>query len=102
MTSRIFISHISEEAGVADRLKATLTKDFLGLIEVFVSSDTESISAGDEWLMSVSRALSQSVVFIVLCSPDSILRPWINFEAGAAWVRDIPRLCCKKYFDHIL
>ena len=27
---------------------------------------------------------------IVLCSPSSVARPWINFEAGAAWMRGIP------------
>ena len=90
MSSRMFISHISEEASVAARLKVTLTKDFLGLLEVFVSSDTESIAAGEEWLTSISHALRESSIFLVLCSPPLILRPWINFEAGAAWMRDIP------------
>ena len=65
MSSRIFISHISGEAGVAARLKAALTNDFLGLVEVFVSSDTESIAAGEEWLTSMSRALRESSVFLV-------------------------------------
>jgi DNA-binding MarR family transcriptional regulator len=27
---------------------------------------------------------------IILCSPSSIIRPWINFEAGCAWIRKIP------------
>jgi TIR domain-containing protein len=90
MSSRMFISHISEEASVAARLKVTLMKDFLGLLAVFVSSDTESIAAGEEWLTSISHALHESSIFLVLCSPTSILRPWINFEAGAAWMRDIP------------
>jgi hypothetical protein len=90
MSARIFISHISEEASVAAQLKVTLTNDFLGLLEVFVSSDTESIAAGEEWLTSIHRELRESSVFLVLCSPTSILRPWINFEAGAAWMRDIP------------
>lgn len=27
---------------------------------------------------------------LILCSPTSIRRPWINFEAGAAWMRKIP------------
>jgi hypothetical protein len=26
---------------------------------------------------------------IILCSPQSIRRPWINFEAGASWIRRI-------------
>jgi|SRR6266851_1968162 len=90
MSKRTFISHISEEAIVAELLKTVLVRDFLGLMDVFVSSDTESIAAGEEWLRSVEKALRESVAMIVVCSPESIRRPWINFEAGAAWMRNIP------------
>jgi hypothetical protein len=90
MTNRAFISHVSEEAEVAAHLKAALGQDFLGLLDVFVSSDAQSIAAGEEWLLSIERALNESAILIVLCSPVSIGRPWINFEAGAAWMRKIP------------
>jgi len=90
MNKRAFISHISEEADVAKALKVVLVRDFLGLLTVFVSSDTESIAAGEEWLRSVEQALENCAMQIILCSPDSITRPWINFEAGAAWIRKIP------------
>ena len=84
MTKRAFISHITEEAGVAAKLKAALARDFLQMLDVFVSSDGESISAGDDWLKSIDNALQQSALMLILCSPSSIRRPWINFEAGAA------------------
>jgi len=71
-------------------LKAQLKRDFLGLVDIFVSSDIGSIAAGDEWLTSVNDALQQSALLIVFCSPISIRRPWINFEAGAAWALRIP------------
>ena len=29
-------------------------------------------------------------VFLVLCSPFSINRPWINFETGRAWAKKVP------------
>jgi hypothetical protein len=87
---KIFISHVSDEADIAILLKAALTRDFLDFVEVFVSSDTESIAAGEEWLVSIKRWLEKSDLLIVLCSPTSIDRPWINFEAGAAWMRGIP------------
>ena len=90
MAKRAFISHVNEEAEVAARLKAALTRDFLRMLEVFVSSDGESIAAGDEWLESIDAALQQSHLMLILCSPTSIRRPWINFEAGAAWMRKIP------------
>jgi hypothetical protein len=90
MAERTFISHISEDARVAARLKSAITRDFLGLVDVFVSSDTESIAAGEDWLTSIDDALRQCTVFMIICSPASITRPWINFEAGAAWMRNIP------------
>jgi hypothetical protein len=87
---QVFISHVGEEAEIAMRLKAALSRDFLGFVDAFVSSDAASIAAGEDWLDSVERALQQSSLFIVLCSPASITRPWVNFEAGAAWMRRIP------------
>ena len=90
MTTQIFISHITEEAGIAAMLKLRMTEDFLGQLTAFLSSDTESIAAGEEWFSSVSGALRNSSIFIVLCSPVAVSRPWVNFEAGAAWMREIP------------
>jgi hypothetical protein len=90
MKKRLFISHISEEREVAELVKTVLSRDFLGLLDVFVSSDTESIAAGEEWLRSIEKALRDCSVFAILCSPESIRRPWINFETGAAWMREIP------------
>ena len=90
MKKRLFVSHISEEREVAERLKGALARDFLRLLDVFVSSDTESIAAGEDWLKSIDKALRECSIVVILCSPESIRRPWINFEAGAAWMREIP------------
>jgi len=38
---------------------------------VFVSLDTESISAGEEWLRGVEEALHECAIFIVPGSPES-------------------------------
>jgi hypothetical protein len=86
----IFISHISEESELAVILKKHLIKDFLGLFNVFVSSDTASISAGSKWLESVEKALRNAKAELIICSKVSIKRPWINFEAGAGWMRSVP------------
>jgi hypothetical protein len=79
--TQVFISHVTEDAAVAARLKRKMTEDFLGQLTVFLSSDNESIAAGEEWLSSVSEALRNSSIFVVLCSPIAIARPWVNFEA---------------------
>ncbi len=86
----VFISHITEEKEIAVAFKVLIESSFLGMLDVFVSSDDDSIHMGQKWLDRISSGLKTCAIEIVLCSPKSILRPWINFEAGAGWVRDIP------------
>jgi hypothetical protein len=86
----VFISHISDETEVAQWLKARIDRDFLGAVDIFVSSDRSTIAAGRKWLDEVDKALKRADLQIVLCSPDSVGRPWVNFEAGAVWLRGIP------------
>ncbi len=86
----IFISHISEEVRLAVIFEQHMAADFLNLIEVFVFSDTEIISAGKNWLTSIDTALRNACIELILCSKASIKRPWINFEDGAGWMSGIP------------
>lgn len=86
----VFISHITEEKEKAKELKQLINEKFLNMFEVFVSSDENSIPSGSRWMDRISDALEKSVIEIILCSPKSIKRPWINFEAGAGWVKNIP------------
>jgi|GEM_PF-1035751 len=86
----IFISHIAEERALAEILKRHLRTDFLELVDVFVSSDINSIGAGERWLRAIDSALERAKVELVLCSHASIREPWINFETGAGWTRRIP------------
>jgi len=85
----VFISHITTEKELAIALKELVEQAFLGMVEVFVSSDPNSIAMGGRWLDNITYGLKNCVIEIVLASPASITRPWINFEAGAGWVRDI-------------
>jgi len=81
----IFISHIHEEAPLADTLREVL-ESAIPTCETFVSS--RDLGAGDQWLLEVDKALQRSQVVLVLCSPESIRRPWVNFEAGRGWQPD--------------
>lgn len=85
----VFISHITEEKELAIELKHLIEESFLGMLEVFVSSDENSIGSGDRWLDNITEALKNCVIELILCSPESVKRPWINFEAGAGWIRGI-------------
>ncbi|MCU4825544.1 hypothetical protein COL01_06600 [Bacillus thuringiensis] len=87
---KIFISHITEEKELANILKEEISTAFLGLPEIFVSSDSESISIGTRWLDEIDGALKNAQIILLLCSQNSVRRPWINFEAGAGWIKGIP------------
>ncbi|UFM71254.1 toll/interleukin-1 receptor domain-containing protein [Leclercia adecarboxylata] len=86
----VFISHITEEKELAQILSEEIKRSYLGMLDTFVSSDGQSLPAGGRWLDMIDSALNQSAIQISLCSPQSIKRPWINFEAGASWIRKIP------------
>jgi TIR domain len=86
----IFVSHISSEATLATALKAHISEDFLGQVDVFVSSDLDSIPTGESFLEVINQALREASALLVLCSHVSIYRPWVNFEVGAASMRGIP------------
>lgn len=79
----VFISHIDDEKEIAGAFKTLIEKEFLGLIDVFVSSHARSIELGQRWLDEITKALKHCKIEFIICSPISIQRPWINFEAGA-------------------
>lgn len=82
----VFISHITEEAQLALKLKQHLENALKA--KVFVSA--EDIRLGDDWRASLRKALDEAHVLIVLCSRRSLSRPWINFESGGGWGRNVP------------
>ena len=88
--TKLFFSHITAESKIVDFLQAAIQRDFIGLVNVFVSSDRTSVPVGSKWLDEITEAMSEAELHAVLCSPESIARPWINFEAGAAHLRSIP------------
>lgn len=82
---KIFISHISEEQIEANKAKQYLDQVFKEKVEVFVASSWTSIKPGDDWFDCITGALEKCNIMLVLCSGDSVGRPWIQFETGAGW-----------------
>jgi hypothetical protein len=85
----VFISHITDEAPIADALKVYLQRCFGPALRVFVSSDYVSIPTGDEWHRAILGGIREASVFVVLLSRESVERRWINFESGFAWGSDV-------------
>jgi hypothetical protein len=80
----VFMSFIHEEESAAKHVH-----DFIHLIlgptiDTFISSDKNEIYAGDDWMKRIFEELGTTKVLVSMLSPDSVKRPWINFEAGAA------------------
>jgi TIR domain-containing protein len=86
-TIKTFISHASGESELGNLIKTHIDAAFIGMVDVYVSSDGTSIAVGDNWMNSVVSHLQQADIFIVLCSQHSLDRPWINLELGAALTR---------------
>ena len=51
---------------------------------VLVSADDWQVFAGEIWLDRIEQELREVSVVILRLSPQSVQRPWINFEGGAA------------------
>ena len=75
----IFISHFTGEAELATLLKSTIEEKFLQIVEVFSSSHPEGLRLGDEWFSRIKANLEKANLVIVLFSPLSVTKPWINF-----------------------
>lgn len=86
----VFISHITEESAIATCLQGWVESTLLGQGKAFVSSDGSSLPPGVKWLDVLSDQLSKTNLLLVVCSAQSLGRPWINFETGVAWSRTIP------------
>lgn len=81
---KVFISHITENETIAQKLKDLLVSIFKDRIEVFVAGDPDSIPFSHDWFDRIKNGIQECNLMIVLCTPESVKRPWINFETGAA------------------
>ncbi len=84
--TKVFLSHIHEEEDVAQYLKEQIEKNFLGTITVFVAGDYRSIEPGADWFNKIVDGIKESKIVLILVSSESANRPFINFEAGGAWL----------------
>ncbi len=85
----LFLSHIHEESELAVLIKNAIENEFGGFVQVFVSSDGDSIKAGENLLSKIESTLAKCIGAIYLLSPTSVSRTWISFELGAVWIRNV-------------
>jgi len=85
----VFFSHSSKDKDVMVRLKNVFTEKTGGSIEVFLSSDGQSIPLGRNWVYKVQENLKQAGLMIVFVTQNSITSSWIYFEAGYSYSNEI-------------
>src|ERR1700730_3051499 len=86
--ARLFVSFVHDAEKPASAVQDLLQTELNLGKEVFLSSDKSLIYAGDLWLEKIKEALSAAEIVILMLSRRSVTRPWVNFEAGAAWLAD--------------
>jgi hypothetical protein len=78
----VFVSHITEEKAVANKLKSLLRQALGKDFSVFVSSDYVSIPGGEPWFSRIIDSLKSVQIVLAVLSNQSVDRRWLNFEAG--------------------
>jgi hypothetical protein len=86
--ARLFMSFVHEDEKVASATQGLLQTELDLREEVFLASDKSQFYAGDLWLQKIKEALSAAEIVILMLSRRSVTRPWVNFEAGGAWLTD--------------
>lgn len=85
----IFISHSSLDKELIRKIKDLINGRTSGTVDLFQSSDGESIPFGNNWIHQVEENLNKSKLMLVFVSPRSAMSSWIYFEAGFAYSKGV-------------
>jgi hypothetical protein len=77
---RIFLSHAT-----VDKFIAKAMCQMLDAVGAKTFRDDRDIDGGDDIPEKIREAIKTSDEFVVLLTPNSVSRPWVNLEVGAAW-----------------
>jgi TIR domain-containing protein len=84
----VFLSYASEDKDIAGKIAKKLQENG---IETWW--DGWCIRAGDSIRQKIDEGIEGCTDFIVLLSPDSITKPWVNQEIDAGFVRKLNAQC---------
>jgi hypothetical protein len=85
----IFFSHSSKDKENIIALKNALDRIANGTLDIFLSSDGQSIRFGTNWVHSIEDGLNRAEIMFVFVTPNSLQSDWIYFEAGFAYHKGI-------------
>lgn len=86
----VFFSHSNADKLTLSKFREALLAKTANSVEIFLSSDGQSIRLGVNWVKRIEDALKQAKIMFVFLSPNALAKPsWIHFEAGYAYANDI-------------
>ncbi len=85
----VFFSHSSRDQIPLGKLKAAFLKLTGGSVDVFLSSDGQSIPLGRNWVHKVEEALESANLMVVFVTPTSLKSSWLYFESGFAYSKGL-------------
>jgi hypothetical protein len=85
----VFFSHSSADRRFLAALKDLFLARTGGAIDVFLSSDGQSIPLGRNWVHRIQESLEHAGLMLVFISPSSQESRWMHFEAGFAYSKGI-------------
>ncbi len=87
--STLFFSHSSKDKDVILSIKNKLDSATGGVMDIFMSSDGQSIPFGTNWIHKIEEGLQAAKIMFVFVTENSISSGWIYFEAGYAYSKGI-------------
>lgn len=85
----IFFSHSSQDSLTILPIKNRLSTITANVIDIFMSSDGQSIPFGHNWVHKIEEGLNSAQIMFVFVTPISVDSAWIYFEAGFAYSKNI-------------
>lgn len=85
----IFFSHSSKDKDTILAIKNKLDAATGGVMDIFMSSDGQSIPFGTNWIHKIEEGLKAAKIMFVFVTENSISSGWIYFEAGYAYSKGI-------------
>lgn len=85
----LFFSHSSKDKDIILSIKNKLDLATGGVMDIFMSSDGQSIPFGTNWIHKIEEGLQTAQIMFVFVTENSISSGWIYFEAGFAYSKGI-------------
>ena len=85
----IFFSHSSKDKEAILKIKNKLDMATGGVLDIFMSSDGQSIPFGTNWIHKIEEGLQSAKIMFVFVTEVSVASGWIYFEAGFAYSKGI-------------